>query len=242
MTKTLVNDHHLRKNDTGDEINQHVDDTVVDLKLFKFIGLHLSLCSPEWNKYRIAAWMIIGILCVLLTVHTYITYDRIALAPFTFIIWIYNIVSIYKCSLIMANRDRMRIILDVARFTFTSCSLKHPDALVQGQRTLRIILCTLIASTYSMVLAWLMFPDLLQLVFPQVKFSNITWTIIFVIDCTMLAFDVFLWMLFDCYMITVCVALSVQFKTVSAGYEMIGNSRRSPLLNQSSNSVAGSYR
>lgn len=54
------------------------------------------------------------------------------------------------------------------------------------------------------------------------------WTLVYAVEAFVGSVDVYNWLLFDCYLVTMCMVLTAQFETMSTAYETLGRRQQSP--------------
>lgn len=161
-------------------------------------------------------------------------------------------VSLTTCSkgyVLVRHPDRMWRVLELARYTFTTSGRRDPSELIRCRSALATLGRTFVALNYCVLFVWLSSPffireplrvvhrdgtvaehraavqNLWTPLSDDTYNSTPCWTIIYCFEVYIGAFNVFVWVIFDCYMMAVCLVLNAQFRTVTAAYQTLGNRR-----------------
>lgn len=204
--------------------------TMVDVRLFKIIGLY-QILNPAAGKGHRQRTVMLTFICLIFGLQTvqiaraYAAINDIQVFVFQLVVVIYTFLCLFKGYVIVANADVLYDVLDVARYSFTSCGHRHPDALRECRNMLRTLLRTFLGFSYVTLISWLAFPENRTQTAEQsdvddTESTYLSW--IFALETATLTFNMFCWLLFDSYMITVCYALNTQFRILTACYETIG--------------------
>lgn len=193
----------------------------------------------------VALWLTFG-LQVMQVVRLYLTLGDFQLFLFTTVISINGLVSLYKGYVIVTNADKLWTVLDVARYRFTSCGYRDKTKLRRCGKTMSIWLRTYVVFNYILLTIWALFPWVMNDHVPFVKLDGSVghyrqtminmwfpvsenvhnwtpvWTLINVVETVFASISVISWIMFDCYVLFTCMVLSVQFRTMSTAYEMLG--------------------
>jgi len=156
----------------------------------------------------------------------------------------------FKGIVLVSNADRLWSVLDLARYRFTTCAHRRPADMRLTGAVVSTLLRTFATISYCTLVLWVVTPLLTNngayvTIVKQdgtpgayrATINNIwlpgmseelynwtpVWVTIFGIEIAMLAVNVVSWMMIDCYIITVCFIFNAQFRTLSAGYETIGD-------------------
>ncbi|CAI6344477.1 unnamed protein product [Macrosiphum euphorbiae] len=231
------------------------DETAVDLTLFKVIGLQ-RLLDPGSKGRRLRA-MYKWIACLTLTIQLmqvvglYTSVNDVQRFASLAVLAFNEITCSFKGILLVTNADRMRAVLDVAMYRYTTCGYRQPANMRLTSATVSTLLRTFTMIAYFMLVTWIVIPLFTGVDYVQIEHSDGTagayrktidniwlpgmsetvynwppvWATIYATEVVMLTVDAVIWVMFDCYLITVCFVLNAQFRTLAAGYETIGRQR-----------------
>ncbi|XP_022167615.1 uncharacterized protein LOC111031819 [Myzus persicae] len=163
---------------------------------------------------------------------------------------IYGMMCSFKGYVLVTNADRLWLVLDAAGYAFTGCGHRDPSKLRRCRATLSALLRTFVALSYGTLVVWIALPFFVDeytgvtnldgtvtryrttihnMQFPvplTVYNSRPFWALIYFTEVFVCIVNVFIWSLFDCYLVTMCFVLNAQFHTMSAGYCTLGSRRR----------------
>ncbi|VVC25250.1 Olfactory receptor, insect [Cinara cedri] len=234
--------------------NYDRDGTVVDVKLFKAIGLFQILSAGgRWHRTALQIGLctyfgsiILNVACLYLASNDF---QRL-----TYLSLLIIIAAMYalKAYVLLVNADRLWAVLDLARYAFTSCGQRDPSRLSRCRTALSTLLHALVVINYGAAVVWLVSPFFVQdkrlsvthldrdvkeyrigIFNLWVPMSNaaynspVGWSLVYAYEAFILFFNCTVWSLFDCYLLTACFSLNAQFHTLTAGYAALG--WRSPL-------------
>lgn len=225
IMKTTATDRAEDGHDSGE--------TVVDVNLFKRIGLYQLLRPSESDgdhdcgkQYRTA---ILVILCltfgmqIVQSVRLYWALDDIQQFLFLASVLITGLMCILKGYVMVTNAKHLWSVLDVATYAFTTAGCQDPSILRQCRDTLSIWLHTFVVLSYCTLAFWNAAP---WFVGSAIYESPVIWTLVYLMEAFILTVNVFCWLLFDCYFVTITFVLRAQLLTIAAGYESVGRRRQ----------------
>lgn len=224
------------------------DDTAADVRLFRAIGLHRTLRGADgpWRRACLAA------LCAAFGVHAaQLAWLPAALhdfqrCTFTAVMLAYGLMTSLKGFAVLGHAPRLLAVLQVARATFARCARRRPGPMRRCRVTVSRLLRATVAMCYGTYAFWAAVPWCLServavpradgtvaryratvnnMWFPLPEAAHNSpagWAALYATEALVGLVDVFAWMLFDCYLITVCFALDAQFRTLAAGYATLG--------------------
>lgn len=155
------------------QIHSHMDnETVMDVKLFKFIGL-LQVLKPavstgcvfdgQWHRrvLRVIFWtMLLTIILNIGMLHkAFNDFQRFTYLIMIIFIYINTTITGY---LFLAKSDRMWDVLDLTRFAFTSCGQRDSSRLADSRVKLSAILRTIVIIGLIVFLLRLSAPFIIQ--------------------------------------------------------------------------------
>lgn len=240
----------------GQNCSQYdVDETVMDMKLFKAIGLYQLLqpaasggLSQRTRKAILAVlWLTAGLL-IMQFFRLYLTLDDLQTCVYSAMVMTIGMNCIYKGYVMVTNAERLRAVLDVTLYGFTSCGGRDPSELRRCQEILFFWLRMFVKLSCIATIAWIVMPLLMIEYLPYAKLDGTVgyyrqtilnywfpvseaiynwmpvWILIYMIETVVSLTNISYMMLFDSYLITVCMVLSAQFRTMSAAYKTLGSS------------------
>lgn len=253
--KGTVSDGIAAKGRIADDGTAEDGGTVVDEPLFKAIGLYQLLHPDEgagqrrrWYRtaYICVLWLTFGLQCVQI-VGLYFTLHDFRRFAYMTVLAVNGMMCVLKGYVLVTNADRLRAVLDVARYGFTTAGRRDPGALLRCRTTLSTLLRTFVTISFSTLTVWTVTPlfmdshvpiprpdgtvghyrttiDNLWLPGMSVSLYNSTpvWATIYLMEVYICVVNVVSWSMFDCYMVTTCFVLNAQFRTIAAGYETLG--------------------
>lgn len=200
--------------------------SVIDMKLFKSIGLYQLLCPTKNrdfdNLYRTVFRVIIlttFCLQIIQTVRLFNALDDLQLFLHIAMLLVNGLICLLKGYMMVINADRLWSILDVALIKFTSCGYRKRSQLYRCQQTVSTWLKTLAGLSYGTLLFWIAAPWFMTF---HLDNSSITWTLIYLIEMFIMCMNVTCWLLFDCYFVAMCFVLCAQFQTMFTSYKTLG--------------------
>lgn len=241
--------------DGGKNCSQHDDGkTVMDVKLFKAIGLYQLLqpaaCGGFSQRSRMAflavLWLTAGLL-IMQIFRLYLAFDDLQTFMYSAMLMTVGLNCIFKGYAMVTNAERLRAVLDVTLYGFTSCGRRDPSELRRCRETLFFWLRMFAEFGYITAIIWIVTPLFIIEDSPYVKLDGTVghyrqtvlncwfpvsetvhnwipvWTLIYMIETVVSLTYISSSMLFDSYLITVCMVLSAQFRTMSAAYETLGS-------------------
>lgn len=251
--------HYVKSGDDDDE-------TAMDVKLFKTIGLYQLLCPSKTGWYRT---IIRAILWLIFSVHIvqmiglYFVLNDLERFMFMTVMILNSLMCLFKAYVMVTNADQLWSILDVARYVFTSCSSQNTSEMHRCRATVSALLRVFTVISYSSLVVWITTPWFME---EYVSISNmdgtvsyhrttiynqwypvsdavynspIAWTLIYTTEVAVCCTNVFSWSLFDCYVLTTCFFLKAHFNTLSTGCEGLGHDHQH--MSSSPQRSAGSF-
>lgn len=246
------------RTDSGEDDDDSTG-TVVDVKLFKAIGLYQLLCPAygrSGRRYRAALLTILRIAFALQVTQLLGLYYAVNdLQRFTnmAVLVVCGMLCVFKGYVVITQGERMWAVLDAARYGFASPPRRgrrrQLAALRRCRTTLSVLLRGFVAFSYATLAVWLAVPFLMDAHVPvadvsgtvdryRLNINNLwvpvpgsvynapaVWTMFYAVEAFLIVVNVFCWALFDCFMITACFVLNVQFRNVSAMYRTLGRHR-----------------
>lgn len=234
--------------------------TVVDVSLFKTIGLHQLLCPVNRGGYSVRSRRaLMTVLGLSFGLHAFqvpwLYYALNDLQQFAYMaaIIVCGMMCAFKGYVLVNNSDRLWGLLDAAGYGYTEYGGRDPSALRRCRVTLSALLWSFVAFSYASLIVWIVLPFFVDeytaitnldgtvtryrttihnMQFPvplSVYNSRPVWTLIYVTEVYVCIVDVFIWTIFDCYLVTMCFVLNAQFRTMSTGYLTLGRRRVKPL-------------
>lgn len=195
--------------------------------------------------------LIAGLQCMQI-VRLYLVLDDLQLFMYVAMMSTTILICTFKMYVVVMNLEKMWSMLDVAWYGFTLCGRRDPSRLRQCRDTLSTWLRTFVVLSSITLILWLFTPWYMDDYVPFVKFDGTVghyrtsifnmwfpisesvynwlpvWVLIYLIEAFVCFVDVFNWLLFDCYLVTMCIVLTAQFDTMSAAYETLGHRQKSP--------------
>jgi len=215
--------------------NGHDAENALDLDLFKRIGLYQLLWpSAEGGggrRYRTAILSVLRLtfgLQLVQTVRLYWALDDVQQFLFLASVLITGLMCVFKGYVMVTAADRLRRVLDAAGRAYTRSGRRDPSELRRCRRRLSVWLRAFVALSYGTLAFWNAAPW-----YARSDRSPAVWTLVYLTESFVLTVNVFCWLLFDCYFVTVVFALRAQFLTVAAGYGHVGHGRRDRPLSYS---------
>lgn len=160
----------------------------------------------------------------------------------------------YTCTikgyLLCWRADLMWPVLKLAGYGFTSSGRRDPSELIRCRGTLSLVLRILVTINYLTLVAWLVLPLFTQqsglavdldktvvlyratvynLWIPLTEKaydSPLGYMAIYAFEMTVVIYNLTIWTMFDCYMMTMCFVLNSNFRTMAAVYKTFGHSRK----------------
>ncbi|VVC42144.1 Hypothetical protein CINCED_3A014049 [Cinara cedri] len=241
--------------------SENHDRTVVDVKLFKAIGLFQTLSGDDGRRYRTAMrvffWTMFGTI-VLNVWGMYLSSNDFQRFTFLFLCVTISLMCSLKAHLLSRTVDaeRLGVVLDLARYAFTSCGRRDPSRLSRCRAKLSALLRTSVTIQLCVMLVWLLAPFFvhtrlsvthldgtvseyrigmvnLWVPLPDVVYDSAAgWSVVYAYEAFFFFCNFIAWMQFDCYLVTTCFALNAQFCTLAAGYEALGRRKASKICGE----------
>lgn len=231
------------------------DETAADLTLFKAIGLHHMLESGTAGRRFRAAYVwftrLVVAVQLLQVAGLYASANDLRRFASMAVLAFNGLMCAFKGLVLANNADRLREVLDVARYRYTACGHRRPADMQRTGATVSALLRTFATVSYCTLAVWVVTPLLADVAYVQIVHRDGTaaayratidntwlpgmsetvynwppvWAAIYAVEVIMLTANVFNWMMFDCYLLTVCFVLNAQFRTLAVGYATIGRQR-----------------
>lgn len=232
------------------------DDTMVDVKLFKTIGLYRLLrpsavdgSGTRYRKFVLATVQLMFAVQCMQAVRLFLVVEDLQLFPYLLMIFSGTSPCAYKAYVLMTKGDRFWAVLDAARYGFMSCGHRDPSRLRRSRRALVTWLRPFVGLVVCTMTVWLLSPWFADDRVARVKLDGTVgryrpstydfwypvpesvynwtpvWSVVYAFESYILIANSTCFWLFDCFLITMCVALGAQFHTLSAAYETLGHRR-----------------
>jgi len=229
------------------------DLTIVDDRLFKAICLHQILHPAHGsNRYytvafKAAMWLTFCVQIVQL-VGLFFAVNDLQRFAFTTTVVSNAFLCLFKGYVMVVHADRLLSGLETVRYDFTSCSARNQRTVHRSRAVLSKVLRTFAVISWVTCVIWATTPllttgDYLPLTNNdgtvsryRVTIYNVwlpvpvtvynatpVWALVYAVETISCFFNVFSWLLFDCYVVTMCFAFNAQFHTLSASYGTIGH-------------------
>lgn len=222
-------------------MNNNFDNrTAVNVKWFK--------CASG-NRYRklilIGRWLTFIMLCMQI-VRLYLVINDLPMVQYKLMECSNIMIHTFKGYVMVKNADRLCVILEVARYEFTSCGRQDPSRLHRRENLLKIWLGMFSAIIVSTTIIWILMPLFVN---EYVEFTKLDgtvgyyrasvfncwypvtetmynwlpiWVTIYTYETFILGINFINMLFFDLFLITMCIMIVGQFKTLSAAYETLG--------------------
>ncbi|VVC25231.1 Olfactory receptor, insect [Cinara cedri] len=226
--------------------------SVVDVKLFKIIGLY-QLLQPsgihvKWYRKVLLGvlWITFGLQIVQIYGLYYAQNDLRRFSSMTLLV-VYGLMCLYKGLVLVNHGDRIWSTLDLALYGFVSSGQRNPAKLDRCKHMLTLLLRMFIVCSYFTLVIWIIGPYFIEgslsitnldgtvsnyrltinnLWIPVADYvynMSAIWALLYLMESFILAINVFCWTIFDCYLLTMCFVLNAQFHTIAFVYETIGH-------------------
>lgn len=234
-------------------------ETIVDLRLFKAIGLYQLLSpvrSDAASGYRTALLtstvIIVGVFAVQ-TATLYLTVDDFS--RFAYIVMTITMVSTnsFKSYTLIRRACPMWRALEPARYAFTTSARHDPSELFRCRDAVRTVLRTFAALNYCALSIWLITPWFVHETIPITNVdgtvamcrtsvlniwtplsenaynSPLVFAAVYAFEIFICSYCVFIITVFDIYVMTMSFVLVANFRTVAARYQTLGRSGKAYL-------------
>lgn len=232
------------------------DDTIMDIWLFKTIGLYRLLWHDgNGGAYRNRCRTVLLVFtAVMVTVYTlqivgmYTVIDDFPRLMYIFLLIAVGYTCAFKAYLLYRRADLLRSALELAGYGFTSSGRRDPSEMIRCRDTLSQVLRVLASINYVTLAAWLVFPLFIQQSGlaadkPAVLYSDTVYNFwlpraekahdstlgyvaIYTFEMAACAYNVIVWTMFDCHMMTMCFVLNSNFRTMAADYRTLGHASK----------------
>lgn len=156
------------------------------------------------------------------------------------------LITCFKGYVLVRNANRMWPVLELGRYSFTSSGHRDPSKLIQCRAVVFTMVRLFAMFNYCVLAVWLVSPFFIHepitiihldgtvskhptvilnvwVPLSEAKYNSPPyWTVIYGIEVLITIFNVIVWTMFDCYMMTVCFVLDAQFRTVATAYQTTG--------------------
>jgi len=171
-----------------------------------------------------------------------------------------------KDYVLLTHADKLRDSLEVARYEFTPCGARDQRMVRQTRAVLSTVLRTFTVLSWVTCFIWALGPLFMMDEYLQVTNIDGTvsryrvtifnmwlpvsvavynatpiWSLIYMVEVIACLFTSFSWLLFDSYVVTMCVTFNAQLRTVSASCATIGHRDGSHRFASLSPHATGSY-
>jgi len=229
------------------------DQTIVDNKLFKSICLHQILDPTNGGnrfcRFVLIAFMSVSFsVQIMQLVGLYFTVNDLQRFAFTTTTLSHAFLCMTKDYVLLTHSDKLRDTLEVARYEFTSCGARDQRVVRRSRAVLSMVLRSFAVFSWFTCVIWTLTPlfamdEYLQVtnVDDTVSRYRVTifnmwlpvpvdvynampiWSLIYMVEVIACLFTSFSWLLFDSYVVTMCVTFNAQLHTVSASCATIGH-------------------
>lgn len=200
--------------------------TVMDVELFKIIGVHQLLRPDEHgldgSLYRAAVKVVVCLTLGLQSIQVcrlYLVRNDIPMFANIGVMVINGLMCLLKGYMVAVNADQMSTTLDAARYAFTKCGGRNPSKLRLCRVRLSMILRTFVILSFGTLIVWLVMPWFMT---SDYNSQSSIWVAVYVVESIILTVNVFCWTWFDCYLVTMCFVFEALFCTMSTSYETLG--------------------
>lgn len=159
--------------------------------------------------------------------------------------------SIFKGYVMVMNADGFRALLEVTLHGFTASGRANPSVLLRCRNTLSAYLRAYVVYNFVSFIVWTVSSWFINDQLPYVKLDGTVgsyratvlnwwypvseaafnrtpvWAVIWAIETIVCSINVYCWVLFECSVVCICMAMSAQFQTVSAACESLGRNSSS---------------
>lgn len=208
--------------------------TAVDTALFETIGLSKILRPPAGASAahrlsataRLICWLAVGPQ-VVQTVLLFRSRDRGMQLVYEAVVVVNVLLSTYKGVVVMAHADDLRDVLRVADHGFTRCSRRRPSEMRRTGAALSAWLRTFFGLAYGSLILWSVALWLGGTAGPPgaARAAWVAWSAVYTVSLFVALYCV---TVYDCCLITACLALDAQFRTASASCATVGHRRPTP--------------
>lgn len=234
------------------------DLTIVDKRLFKAIGLYQILNpTPGANRcYRIAymtSMIMSFVVQITQLIGLYFAVNDLQRFAFTTTVISNGFLSLSKGFVLVTNADRLCAGLELARYEFTSCGSRDQRTARGSRAVLSSILRMFLVLSSVTGFVWALTPLSLMgdylpvtnmdgtisryrvtiyniwLPIPETVYNApMVWALIYAVEVVVCFYNVYSWMLFESYVMTMCFTLNAQFRILSDSFAAIGHRDQSP--------------
>jgi len=211
-------------------------------------------CFVDWT-YRTclltATRLIVGLMFTQ-AVRVYLTLGDLQMFLPTVLLIAIAFNGMFKGHVMVTHADRLHDVLDVAQYGYTAAGRADPSKLRRCRTAMSVWLRVFVANMAVSVIVWTVIPLIINDPVPFPKLDGTVgryrqtahnwwypvseamfnwtpvWAAICVVETAVCSLNVFCWTLFATYTVTVCEALSAQFRTLTVAYETLGRPRRAP--------------
>jgi len=247
------------------------DLTIVDNKLFKAICLRQILDPTNGGnrfcRLVLMAFMFVSLsVQIIQSIGLYFAVNDLQRFAFTTTTLSHAFLCMTKDYVLLTHADKLRDSLEVARYEFTPCGARDQRMLRQSRAVLSTVLRTFTVLSWVTCFIWASAPLFMMDEYLQVTNIDGTvsryrvtifnmwlpvsvavynatpiWSLIYMVEVIACLFTSFSWLLFDSYVVTMCVTFNAQLRTVSASCATIGHRDGSHRFASLSSHATGSY-
>ncbi|VVC37787.1 Olfactory receptor, insect [Cinara cedri] len=252
---------------TAEYSDSHSDGTVVDVKLFRAIGLfHILNFTAQTGRdgydgrrhrtvLRVYFWLVI-VTIIFNIGGMYLSYNDFQRFTYLTLCVTVSLPCSLKSYVLSrkADTDRLRAVLDMARYAFTSCGRSDPSRLSRRSAALSALLRTFVTINYCTVFFWMLAPFFIHaslsvthldgtvseyrnsilnlwVPLPDAAYnSSAGWSVVYAYEAIVFTGNLIILLMFDCYVLTTCFALNAHFRTLVDGYTALGRRTPGPTL------------
>lgn len=159
------------------------NETIVDVVLFKIIGLYRLLhkssikngCwgTGDWYKTLLMGmvWLLFS-LQTLQIIRLYLTVNDLQIFLSIGLTFIFSLISTFKGYVLLKNADRFLAMMDVTRYSFTLCSHRNSSYLRQYRNVLNLFFRSFFTFDLVTTIQWIIIPFFLRNSVPYVKLDG----------------------------------------------------------------------
>lgn len=217
-------------------------------------------CDGFTKRYRTALltaiWLAVGLLSMQI-VRLYLELSNFQSFVNIAGVTIVEELCVFKGYVLVTNADRLWGLMDVAMYGFTSYGRHNLPELRNTREMLSRLLCWMVVGYYGVTTLWTSATWFMEEFNPFFKLDGTVgeyrqtifnlwipvsedvfnwtpvWSVVYMIEMVIVYLYTFLWLMFDCYLLAVCIALKAQSHVISTAYRNLGHYSVVPLLTSS---------
>lgn len=142
------------------------------------------------------------------------------------------------------HSDQLWSIAEIAGYGFTRSGRRDPTEMVRCKKTLSLVLRLYVILNYSTLFTWLMAPVYINdqfrtnkdgtvslfrttiydfwIPFYRQPYMSFGYAAVYMFEAYVCCLNVFIWTIYDSYVMTMCFVLNANFRTVASGYGKVG--------------------